>query len=98
MTKRKTSTKASKAENAESAAKYLDTIIEGNSLDALKQLPDECVDLVFADPPYNLQLDGELKRPNNSQVKGVDDAWDKFDSFKAYDDFTREWMSECKRV
>ncbi len=80
------------------ASTYLDTIVEGDCLESLRQLPDECVDLVFADPPYNLQLEGELTRPNNSKVNGVDDDWDKFDTFTAYDDFTRAWMSECKRI
>ncbi|WP_046023466.1 site-specific DNA-methyltransferase [Magnetospira sp. QH-2] len=70
----------------------------GDSIAALESLPDECVDMVFADPPYNLQLDGELLRPNNSVVDGVDDAWDKFDTFGAYDGFTRRWLSEARRV
>jgi modification methylase len=56
------------------------------------------VDLVFADPPYNLQLGGGLTRPDQSKVDGVDDAWDKFDSFAAYDEFTRAWLAECRRV
>ncbi len=61
-------------------------------------LPAECVDLVFADPPYNLQLLGDLKRPDDSRVDGVTDDWDKFSSFKEYDDFTRAWLKACKRV
>ena len=56
------------------------------------------VDLVFADPPYNLQLQGDLKRPDNSKVDAVDDDWDKFASFAAYDDFTRAWLAACRRV
>jgi modification methylase len=75
-----------------------ETIIEGDCLEALKQLPDGSVDLVFADPPYNLQLGGELLRPDNSKVDAVDDDWDRFASFEAYDDFTRAWLSECRRV
>ena len=61
-----------------------DRIIEGDCIQALKSLPDGSVDLVFADPPYNLQLKGELHRPNNSRVGAVDDDWDRFDSFAAY--------------
>jgi modification methylase len=75
-----------------------DTIIQGDCLEALKTLPDRSVDLVFADPPYNLQLGGDLLRPDNSKVDAVDDDWDRFDSFAAYDAFTRAWMSECRRV
>ena len=76
----------------------LDIIIEGDCIAALKTLPDASVDLVFADPPYNLQLKGELHRPNNSLVDAVDNDWDRFDSFAAYDRFTREWLSQIKRV
>jgi modification methylase len=75
-----------------------ETIIEGDCLEALKQLPDRCVDLIFADPPYNLQLGGDLLRPDNSKVDAVDDDWDRFASFDAYDDFTRAWLTECRRV
>jgi modification methylase len=64
----------------------------------MEKLPAACVDLVFADPPYNLQLRGDLKRPDDSRVDAVDDAWDKFDSFAAYDDFTRAWLAACRRV
>ncbi len=74
------------------------TIINGDSLAELAALPDECVDLVFADPPYNLQLEGELLRPNNTRVDGVDDEWDRFASFEAYDQFTRAWLAEAQRV
>lgn len=75
-----------------------DRIIEGDCVAALKKLPDACADLVFADPPYNLQLGGELTRPDQSRVDGVDDDWDKFEDFAAYDAFTRAWMSEVRRV
>jgi len=78
--------------------KYLDKIIEGDCIEAMKKLPDASVDLVFADPPYNLQLGGDLTRPDNSRVDGVDDEWDKFESFKAYDEFTRRWLAEARRV
>ncbi|WP_425410991.1 site-specific DNA-methyltransferase [Hyphococcus sp.] len=77
---------------------FLDKIIAGDCIAAMKKLPDACIDLVFADPPYNLQLGGDLTRPDNSRVDGVDDDWDKFDSFKAYDEFTREWLTQARRV
>ena len=73
------------------------TIIEGECVDVLSRLPDNSVDLVFADPPYNLQLGGGLTRPDQSVVDGVTDAWDQFDSFDAYDLFTHQWLSECRR-
>jgi len=75
-----------------------ETIIEGDCIAALAKLPEACVDLVFADPPYNLQLGGELLRPDNSKVDAVDDDWDRFASFEAYDAFTRDWLSACRRV
>ena len=75
-----------------------DTIIEGDCIQAMKGLPTGSIDLVFADPPYNLQLAGELHRPNNTRVDAVDDHWDQFDSFAAYDRFTREWLTEARRV
>jgi modification methylase len=78
--------------------KHLDTIIKGDCIAAMKALPDDCIDLVFADPPYNLQLGGDLTRPDNSRVNGVDDDWDKFASFKAYDDFTEQWLGEARRI
>jgi site-specific DNA-methyltransferase (adenine-specific)/modification methylase len=61
-------------------------------------MPDNSVDLIFADPPYNLQLNGELYRPNQTKVDAVNDEWDKFDSMQAYDDFCKQWLSECHRV
>jgi modification methylase len=73
-------------------------ILVGDCLDELRRLPDRSVDLVFADPPYNLQLSSELLRPNNTRVDGVDDAWDKFSSFEEYDRFTRGWLAECRRI
>jgi modification methylase len=76
----------------------LDQVIQGDCLDVLKDLPAESVDLVFADPPYNLQLQQELWRPNMTRVDAVDDDWDHFDSFKAYDDFTLAWLDACRRV
>lgn len=75
-----------------------DTILQGDCIEVLKSLPDRSVDLVFADPPYNLQLGGDLLRPDNSRVDAVDDDWDQFESFAAYDAFTRAWLAECRRV
>ena len=76
----------------------LDRVLEGDCLTELARLPDASIDLVFADPPYNLQLDGDLLRPNNTRVDGVDQAWDKFASFADYDSFSRAWLSQCRRV
>ncbi|MEM6482057.1 MAG: site-specific DNA-methyltransferase, partial [Pseudomonadota bacterium] len=76
----------------------LNSIIEGDCVAAMNALPEESVDLVFADPPYNLQLRGDLHRPDNSEVNAVDDAWDQFASFDAYDGFTREWLTAARRV
>jgi modification methylase len=73
-------------------------ILIGDCVDRLAELPAESVDLIFADPPYNLQLQGDLKRPDDSRVDAVDDAWDKFASFSAYDGFTRAWLLACRRV
>ena len=73
-------------------------ILVGDCVAAMARMPGESVDLVFADPPYNLQLQGDLKRPDDSRVDAVDDDWDKFSSFAAYDDFTRAWLLACRRV
>ena len=75
-----------------------DVIHRGDCIEVLRSLPDASVDMVFADPPYNLQLGGDLLRPDNSKVDAVDDDWDKFDSFAEYDAFSRAWLSECRRV
>jgi modification methylase len=76
----------------------LDTILEGNCIAEMARLPDKSVDMIFADPPYNLQLGGELFRPEGSRVDAVDDDWDKFESLAAYDDFTRDWLAEARRI
>ena len=73
-------------------------VLAGDCLQRLRELPSGSIDLVFADPPYNLQLDRTLLRPNNTIVDGVDDAWDKFQSFADYDAFSRAWLGECQRV
>ena len=78
--------------------KFFDDIVNGDSLEILKKIPDKTFDLVFADPPYNLQLKSELNRPDRSKVSAVNDKWDQFENFKKYDDFTYEWLSECKRI
>jgi len=75
-----------------------ETILQGDSLEVLASLPEKSVDLVFADPPYNLQLGGELHRPDHSKVDAVDDEWDRFASFEEYDRFTRAWLAGCRRV
>ncbi|MEX5728067.1 modification methylase [Rhodovulum iodosum] len=76
----------------------LNTILSGDCVEAMNALPEASVDLVFADPPYNLQLKGDLHRPDNSRVDAVDDDWDRFDSFAAYDRFTRDWLAAARRV
>ncbi len=76
----------------------LGQILSGDCIEAMRRLPDACVDMVFADPPYNLQLGGDLSRPDRIHVAAVTDHWDKFDSFAAYDKFTREWLTEARRV
>ena len=81
-----------------SGSAVINKILVGDCLEHLAKLADESVDLVFADPPYNLQLEKDLLRPNNSVVDGVHQDWDKFQSFAAYDAFTRSWLAECQRV
>jgi modification methylase len=76
----------------------LNQILHGDCIEVFKSLPENSVDLIFADPPYNLQLSKELYRPNMTKVDAVDDGWDKFSDFKAYDAFTCEWLSASQRV
>ena len=73
-------------------------VIRGDCLSVLPKLPDKSANMIFADPPYNLQLKGELWRPNMTRVDAVDDAWDKFASFAEYDSFCESWLSECRRI
>jgi modification methylase len=80
------------------AALPLDTILAGDCIETMRGLPEGSVDLIFADPPYNLQLKGDLHRPDNSKVDAVDDAWDRFDGFASYDRFTRAWLAEARRL
>ncbi len=84
--------------HAAPAAHWLDTILKGDCVAALERLPEKSVDVIFADPPYNLQLEGDLHRPDQSKVDAVDDAWDQFESFAAYDAFTRAWLLAARRV
>lgn len=76
----------------------LNSIIDGDCIDVMNSLPEGSVDLIFADPPYNLQLKGDLHRPDNSKVDAVDDHWDQFSSFAVYDKFTRDWLKAARRI
>jgi site-specific DNA-methyltransferase (adenine-specific) len=76
----------------------VDQIITGDCIQVMNSLPEKSADLIFADPPYNLQLQNTLYRPNMTRVNAVDDAWDQFEDFASYDAFTREWLTACKRV
>jgi modification methylase len=76
----------------------LDEILTGDCIREMARLPDKCVDMIFADPPYNLQLGGDLFRPEGGRVDAVDDHWDKFDSLTTYDNFTREWLEQARRI
>ncbi|MEE9328902.1 MAG: site-specific DNA-methyltransferase [Parvularculaceae bacterium] len=79
-------------------ATKLNTILQGDCIAQMQALPEACIDLIFADPPYNLQLGGDLSRPDNSPVDAVTNEWDQFASFKTYDDFTRKWLTEARRI
>ena len=74
------------------------SITQGDSLELLKKIPDKSIDLVFADPPYNLQLKDTLYRPDQTTVEAVTNDWDKFDTYQAYDEFCLVWLKACKRV
>ena len=87
-----------KTKTVGAAALPLNTILDGDCIEVMQSLPAESVDLIFADPPYNLQLRGDLHRPDNSKVDAVDDHWDQFASFRAYDDFTRDWLAAARRL
>ena len=73
-------------------------ILNGDCIKEIKKIPDKSFDLIFADPPYNLQIGEKLKRPDDSKVRGVDDKWDQFKNFEHYDNFCKAWLSECKRI
>jgi modification methylase len=89
---------SSRAPRVSSEARASAAVVIGDCVAEMAKLSASSVDLVFADPPYNLQLQGDLKRPDDSRVDAVDDHWDKFSSFAAYDDFTRAWLIACRRV
>ena len=76
----------------------LNTIMETDCIEAMNSLPANSIDLIFADPPYNLQLRGDLHRPDSSKVDAVDNDWDKFSSFSLYDTFTKNWLSAAIRI
>ena len=76
----------------------INSILAGDCIDVMNSLPEASVDLIFADPPYNLQLKADLHRPDNSKVDAVDDAWDQFSSFAAYDKFTQDWLKAARRL
>ena len=99
LVREKTRVKAAgKAVKTDLQALPLGQILSGDCIAAMRSLPSASVDMVFADPPYNLQLGGDLARPDGSHVDAVTDHWDKFDSFAAYDAFTRDWLAEARRV
>ena len=79
-------------------SKFINKILNGDCLKELKKIPSKTFDLVFADPPYNMQIGEKLTRPDDSKVDGVNDKWDQFDNFKDYDNFSKSWLIECKRV
>jgi len=76
----------------------LNQILQGDCIELMNSLPEKSVDMIFADPPYNMQLSGDLRRPDDSKVDAVDDHWDQFESFQVYDKFTRDWLKAAKRV
>ena len=89
---------SSRAPRVSSEPGHSALILIGDCVAEMAKLPAQSVDLVFADPPYNLQLQGDLKRPDDSRVDAVNDHWDQFSSFSAYDEFTRAWLGACRRV
>ncbi len=89
--------RASKKASSKNPA-WINSIIKGDCVAALEKLPENSVDVIFADPPYNLQLQGDLQRPDQSKVDAVDDHWDQFSTFEAYDAFTRAWLMAARRV
>ena len=78
--------------------RYINKIIKGDCIENLKKIPDESIDLIFADPPYFMQTEGELLRTDCTKFQGVEDEWDKFENYKQYDEFCTQWIKECKRV
>ena len=76
----------------------LDTIIQGDCIQKLADMPTHSVDMIFADPPYFMQTSGHLNRGDGTRFQGVDETWDKFSDLHAYDDFCQQWLIECRRV
>ncbi|GGE54897.1 site-specific DNA-methyltransferase [Actibacterium pelagium] len=87
-----------KTKKAGAATLPLNQILDGDCIERMNALPANSIDLIFADPPYNLQLKGDLHRPDNSKVDAVDNDWDQFDSFRVYDNFTRDWLAAARRI
>ncbi|MCV2876230.1 site-specific DNA-methyltransferase [Rhodobacteraceae bacterium XHP0102] len=87
-----------KTHPAGASALPLNQILSGDCIEVMNSLPEGSVDLIFADPPYNLQLKGDLHRPDNSLVDAVDDHWDQFESFRTYDIFTQNWLAAARRI
>jgi len=79
-------------------SEIVNKIIVGDCLEVMKKIKDNTFDVIFADPPYNMQLQNELYRPNNTKVDAVDDEWDQFNGFGHYDEFSKAWLQEAKRV
>ncbi|WP_308909399.1 site-specific DNA-methyltransferase [Pseudokordiimonas caeni] len=98
MAETKNAAKAAAKGSASAMNLPLDRIVQGDCIEVMNALPEKSVDVIFADPPYNMQLKDTLHRPDNSKVDGVHDAWDKFSSFSAYDDFTTRWLAAARRV
>ena len=78
--------------------KYKNRVLIGDCIEQMNKLPEESIDLVFADPPYNLQLNKDLSRPDQTKVNGVSESWDKFESISEYDNYTKLWMTAAKRI
>ena len=87
-----------KTKKTAGATLHSNQILSGDCVEVMNSLPEESVDLIFADPPYNLQLNGELHRPDNSKVDAVDNDWDQFSSFQKYDEFSRDWLKAARRI
>ncbi len=90
--------RAAKTEALTAPVLPVNRILKGDCIDIMRTLPDASIDMIFADPPYNLQLGGDLARPDGSHVDAVTNDWDKFTSFATYDKFTREWLGEARRL
>ncbi|MBU4141437.1 transcriptional repressor LexA, partial [Patescibacteria group bacterium] len=91
-------TEVKKIRNFKDETEIVNKIIVGDCLEVMKKIKDNTFDMIFADPPYNMQLQNELYRPNNTKVDAVDDEWDQFKSFEHYDEFTKAWIKEAKRI